>query len=346
MTQFSARFFDGKSSAATVVDVLVLDQTLLEIRSDGNQQSFAVSDCTFEAPLGNTRRIILLPDNGRLETDDFDTYDSLQDSLNPGLGLKWTHWLERKWRWVLASFACLVVFTIALFIWGVPWAAHVVAHSIPVEAINELGAGTLESMDEYFMDPSHLSVEERAQYLIWFSEISKDFPNEHSYHLYFRSSELGANAFALPDGSIVFTDEIIELMSGKEEFQAVAAHEIGHVIHRHSMQMVLRDTGIFIFISAFLGDVASVSSLTSAIPTLLIENSYSRSFEKEADLVSGEWLQKTYGSPDAMKSILIKLNEGAEGISIPELLSTHPDLHNRIMLLEETFSLPEDSEEQ
>jgi Zn-dependent protease with chaperone function len=47
-----------------------------------------------------------------------------------------------------------------------------------------------------------------------------------------------------------------------------------------------------------------------------------------------------------MKSILIKLNEGAEGISIPELLSTHPDLHNRIMLLEETFSLPEDSEEQ
>ena len=345
MTQFSARYFDGKSSVPTVVEVQVLNRTLLEIVSQENSQNYNVSDCTFEAPLGNTRRVILLPDNGRLETDDFDTYDSLQHSLNPGLGLKWTHWLESKWRWVFASFAALVVFTAALFIWGVPWAARVVAHGIPVEAINELGAGTLETMDEYFMDPSHLSVEERAQYLVWFSETAKDFPSEHSYQLYFRSSDLGANAFALPDGSIVFTDEIIELMSGKEEFQAVVAHEIGHVIHRHSMQMVLRDTGIFIFISAFLGDVASVSSLASAIPTLLIENSYSRGFEKEADLVSGEWLQNTYGSPEAMKSILIKLHEGAEGISIPELLSTHPDLKNRIMLLEETFSHPEGSTE-
>ena len=346
MPQFSARYFDGKSSTALVVEVLILDRTQLEIRSESGTHNFPIKDCTFEAPLGNTRRVILLPDNGRLETDDFDTYDTLQDSLNPGMGLKWTHWLERKWRWVLASFACLVLFTLSLFIWGVPWTAHVVAHKIPVEAIKELGAGTLERMDHYFMDPSHLSLEERAQYLIWFSEIAKDFPSEHSYQLYFRSSQIGANAFALPDGSIVFTDEIIELMSGKEEFQAVAAHEIGHVIHRHSMQMVLRDTGIFIFISAFLGDIASVSSLASAIPTLLIENGYSRSFEKEADLVSGEWLQNKYGSPEAMKSILIKLNAGAEGISIPELLSTHPDLHNRIMLLEETFSHPEDSEEE
>lgn len=345
MTQFSARYFDGKSSAATVVEVLVLDKTLLEIRAEKTSQSFSVSDCTFEAPLGRTRRVILLPDNGRLETDDFDTYDALQDSLNPGMGLKWTHWLERKWRWVFASFAFLIAFTMALFIWGIPWAAYVVAHRIPVELNNELGEGTLETMDEYFLAPSRLSVEERAQYLVWFSEIANDFPSEHSYRLHFRTSELGANAFALPNGSIVFTDEIIRLMSGKEEFQAVAAHEIAHVIHRHSLQMVLRDTGIFLFISAFLGDVVSVSSLASAIPTLLIENGYSRGFEKEADLVSGEWLQKTYGSPEAMKSILIKLHEGAEGISLPELLSTHPDLHNRILLLEETFSLPDDSQE-
>ena len=346
MARFSARYFDGKTSKVKRVNVQVLDNTILEIHGDEGTQTFSVSGCTFEAPLGNTRRIILLPENGRLETDEFDTYDTLQDSLSPGMGLKWTHWLERKWRWVAACFVGLVAFTVVLFVWGVPWMAYVTAHGIPVEINDEIGKGTLDLMDRYFFDPSRLSVEERAQYTIWFSELAKDFQSEHSYNLHFRSGPIGANAMALSDGTIVFTDDIFDLIETKEEFQAVAAHEIGHVIHRHSLQMVLRDTGIFIFISAFLGDVVSVSSLSSAIPTLLLENGYSRNFEKEADLVSGKWLQENYGNTEAMKSILIKLHDGEEGSDLSELLSTHPDLKNRILLLEETFSLPDDSTEQ
>ncbi|MDA0348531.1 MAG: M48 family metallopeptidase [Verrucomicrobia bacterium] len=346
MTRISARYYDGQSSAAKTVEVVILDAIQLEIRDQTDTKSYTVNACIFEAPLGNTRRVILLPDNGRLETDDFEAYDALQDSLNPGMGLKWAHWLERKWGWVIASMSGLVAFTAALFTWGVPWAAFIVAHKIPVELNDQLGKGALETMDRFIFEPSEISTKDQERYQNWFEEIADDFKSEHTYTLFFRATELGANAFALPNGSIVATDALVALVSGKEEFQAVIAHEIAHIIHRHSMQMVLRDTGIFIFISTFLGDLASLSSMASAIPTILIENSYSRGFETEADLVSGQWLQEKYGSSEAMRSILIKIHEENEGADLPELMSTHPDLKNRIMLLEETFPLPQESEER
>jgi Zn-dependent protease with chaperone function len=344
MARFTARYFDGRSSAATNVEVVVIEKVCLEIHGAGSPKTIGIKECKFEAPLGNTRRVILLPDNGRLETNDFPVYDALHNTLHPGMGLKWAHWLERRWRWVILSMAGLIAFTVAFFIWGVPLTALVIANRVPAELNKKLGDGVLEAMDKYFLEPSTLTAETQANYKTWFDEVTADFRNEHDFQLVFRSTDLGANAFALPNGVIVVTDSLTTLAAGKNEFQAVIAHEVGHVINRHSMQMVLRDTGVFVFISTFLGDLTSITSLASAIPTLLIENGYSRSFEKEADLVSGEWLQKQYGGAGALKSILIKLHDGNEGMEIPELMSTHPDLKNRILLLEETFSVPQDQE--
>ena len=195
----------------------------------------------------------------------------------------------------------------------------------------------MDSLDKYFMEPSEVLPETQAGYQAWFDEMAGDFESEFTYTLHFRSWDLGANALALPNGIIVITDSLLDLVSSREEFEAIVAHEIGHVVHRHAMQMALRDVGVFVLISTFLGDLTSVSSLASAIPTILIESSYSRSFEKEADLVSGTWLEGKYGSTEALKSILIKLHRGKGNEDTLELLSTHPNLKNRILLLEKTF---------
>ena len=105
MIRFSARYFDGQTSAAKNVEVVALDASILEVRDGKQFQTYAIEDCQFEAPLGRTRRVILLPDNGRLETGDLAQYDDLQNWLRPGLGLRWVHWLESGWRWVLGSLA-------------------------------------------------------------------------------------------------------------------------------------------------------------------------------------------------------------------------------------------------
>ena len=344
MIRFSARYFDGQTSAAKTVEVLAPDASILEVRDGKQFQTFAIEDCEFEAPLGHTRRVILLPDNRRLETYDLNQNDDLQNWLHPGMGLKWAHRLESGWRWVMGSLAALIALIAGFIIWGVPRAAWVIAHHMPVEWHEQLGEGVMDSLDKYFMEPSELLPETQVGYQAWFDGMTGDFESEHAYTLRFRSWELGANALALPNGIVVVTDSLIDLVSGREEFEAIIAHEIGHVIHRHPMQMALRDAGIFVFISTFLGDLTSVSSLASALPTLLIERGYSRSLEKEADLVSGTWLQGKYGSTEALKSILVKLHRGKGDADTLEMLSTHPDLKNRILLLEKKFPAPEESE--
>ena len=70
MIRFSARYFDGQTSAAKTVEVLAPDASILEVRDGKQFQTYAIEDCEFEAPLGHNRRVILLPDNRRLEIYD------------------------------------------------------------------------------------------------------------------------------------------------------------------------------------------------------------------------------------------------------------------------------------
>ena len=52
-----------------------------------------------------------------------------------------------------------------------------------------------------------------------------------------------ANAFALPGGTVVMTDAIVQAAADKgisdDALVGVLAHEIGHVVHRHGMRMVV-----------------------------------------------------------------------------------------------------------
>jgi Zn-dependent protease with chaperone function len=47
-----------------------------------------------------------------------------------------------------------------------------------------------------------------------------------------------ANAFALPNGRVVVTDELVELLKNDSDaLRAVLLHEIGHVQHHHSIRL-------------------------------------------------------------------------------------------------------------
>ncbi len=346
MKTFTAIRFDGSRSSGTPAEVSILDDSQIEVLCEGQAEIISLSECRMDPPLANVRRIFALPDGSHLETENLDIFDTLYRKRHQKIGMRLVFWLESKWHLVGFCVFGLIVSLISAFIWGIPAVARVVAKTSPVEWNEALGKGTMEALDEYFMEPSELSEEDKEKYTSWFNELKADFPSDHDLKINFRSSFMGPNALALPNGMIVVTDPLIELMEDREEFEAVMVHEIAHVIERHSLQMVLRDAGVFIFVSVILGDASSITSLSASIPYMLVENGYSRKIESEADLVSGQWLQSKYGSTESLKSILTKLYESSEGPELPEMISTHPDLHNRIMLLEETFSLQEDSEKQ
>ena len=69
-----------------------------------------------------------------------------------------------------------------------------------------------------------------------------------------RGRDLGANAFALPDGVIVFTDELIGLLESDAEILAVFAHEYGHVVERHSLRQILQDSAIAVLSFLLIGE--------------------------------------------------------------------------------------------
>ncbi len=59
----------------------------------------------------------------------------------------------------------------------------------------------------------------------------------------FRASPIiGANAFALPGGIVIVTDQLMQLAEHDDEILAVLAHEIGHVKHRHVLRGLPQDS--------------------------------------------------------------------------------------------------------
>jgi hypothetical protein len=84
---------------------------------------------------------------------------------------------------------------------------------------------------------------------------------------------MGANAFALPGGTVVVTDQLLELSPDDAALAGVLAHEIGHVEHRHLMRQLISGTVVGVVATLLAGDTSSVMV---ALPAVLADLSYSR----------------------------------------------------------------------
>ena len=161
----------------------------------------------------------------------------------------------------------------------------------------------------------------------------------HEYQLEFRRSEdIGANAFALPSGIVVMTDELVELAKSDEEIVAVLAHEIGHVRGRHALRQLLQAAGISALAVALLGDVSSISGILSAAPALL-HAKHSRDFEREADVFAKQWLREHDIDGDALRRDPVPHDRFARRTrrsGAIDYFSSHPPTDERVRCSPET----------
>jgi predicted Zn-dependent protease len=187
-------------------------------------------------------------------------------------------------------------------------------------------------MDRVYFEPSSLESEVQERLQTTFSRMTQATGEDYPFKLVFRSSEaIGANAFALPDGTIVITDDMVKLAQNDQQIMAVIAHEIGHVSHRHGLRRVLQHTGLSLMLIVVTGDIASVANLAAILPTLLLENSYSRDMETEADRYALSYMQLHGPKPENFAAIMTRLKQSYEGDGkIAVFLSSHPDIDERI----------------
>jgi Zn-dependent protease with chaperone function len=224
--------------------------------------------------------------------------------------------------------------------YGVPATARVIAHNLPSSIVQQAGRQTLEILDRTVFHPSQLDESERQRMTAHFEPLVRS----HSLlrlQIHFRKGgRVGANAFALPNGAIVLTDEMIKLSRHDDELLSVLAHEAGHVARRHGVQRIIQDSLLAFAIMAVTGDVSGTSQVFLGLPVMLTELAYSRDFEREADRYALEYLDSHQIPPRRFADLMRRLQQEKRPhdpdteARWSNYLSTHPDMEERLRRFE------------
>lgn len=298
-------------------------------------RAWSTTELEFSDRLGGLPCTITFPDGGKFETpDDPAITEWLQQHGGSRRG-SWVHMLERRWKWVAVSFVTVIV-GLALFLWvGLPAAAGWIADRVPARVRVETGRQAMKVVERMLGKGSTTPLSRVAQIQLEFEDLVglRPIPALRP-HLEIRSGGMiGPNAFAVPDGTVMLTDELIEVAPDEAAIQGVLAHELGHLYHNHAMEEVVRASSLPLIVTLLTGDLGSGASLAGSIPIQLIRNGYSRGAEREADNFALELMRERDLDPGSMANFFEILQEKYG--DMPGWISTHPENMERIRFFRE-----------
>ena len=345
-------FYDGFISKAQIARIKPLDQdTVLVEYGDEyeHRRQYKYKDMILIGELGNIKPIIELADDARLEFKDV-----LPDWFN--LKSKKAYqsiWkLERSPSLILFSVVFVVGIVFATVKWGVPAVSNYLAFHLPENTLKKIG-DEAQSYVEDMTKESELPIAKQDSFKKRYQEIIAE---GRPANIIFRKGEsIGANALAIPNNTIIVTDELVELAKNDDEVIGVLAHEQGHLVKRHSLQQSLSSLGFSVILIGISGDV---SDLMTTLPTVLIGAKYSRSFESEADQYALNIMHKNKISPLHLANFLERLetstseedekenkkeSEGKEENQndssvfdfLVNLVQSHPDTEQRVQAIKD-----------
>lgn len=161
------------------------------------------------------------------------------------------------------------------------------------------------------------------------------------------------NAFALPGGYVLVTDELLLLMDTPDQLAGVLAHEIAHVARRHGMVAMVRQMGLAMVADIIISGGAGVAQQIVVSTLDLTAFAHSRRAEAEADDLAITYLSKAGIDPEGLAQFFdaihalahdhdhdhdgsaspqadeaSQFNEDA-GEWVKQLTSTHPETQSR-----------------
>ena len=322
--------YDGHSSGRQQV-IASVDEHGRILLADG--LSWRWPEVEVSSRIGNSARYLDFPDGSRFECSENDLIDQLcQRHSPPRTGM--IHRLESRLRYVALSLVITIAFVGWFIAYGMPGLAERIAHQLPPSVTESVSRQTLAALDRALFTPSELSSETRQQWQRRFDQLVATQPDEFDYRLLFRNgNQIGANAFALPSGQIIVTDQIVRLTDNPDELIGVLAHEIGHVRERHGLRQVLQNSAVAIILTSVTGDLNAAASVLTVLPTILVEAHYSRDFETEADQFAVTTLHALGKDPRHLATMLEKLELQHGGDGSTGWLDSHPGSDERLELL-------------
>jgi len=296
-TTLQAEYFDGRSARPTPVTLCLMGDLLL-IDGVGVSRREPVARVQWPERTRHGTRITHFADGASVQCTEAEAWDrwmragGQRDSAVVAA--------QQSWRAVLVGVLLLVATLGAIYQWGIPVAARGVVALVPASVDEAIGREALQSIDGRLMRASRLPEARQAQIRRAFERTLATLPpgSTPAYRLLFRSSRVGPNAFALPGGSIVMTDELVALVDADEQVLiGVLAHELGHVRQRHGMRSLVQVAALGAVASVVVGDF---STLLAGAPALLGQAGYSRDAEREADAETARILRAAGISPQVM----------------------------------------------
>ena len=149
------------------------------------------------------------------------------------------------------------------------------------------------------------------------------------------------NAFAAPGGLIFVSRGMLRCCRSEDAVAAVLAHEIAHIQLRHGLQAIdksrvtealttLGAEGAKSYGGRKLADLTKVfEGSVSDVTSTLVNNGYSRSFEREADAAAVTILARVGYDPDGLVAMLTEMEKNLKPGGL-DFAKTHPSPRSRI----------------
>lgn len=146
------------------------------------------------------------------------------------------------------------------------------------------------------------------------------------------------NAVALPGGFVYLYKGVLDKSSGDDEVAGVLAHEVGHIVSRHSIKKMQGMTGYSLLriLLTQAPDPGKVGTAADAAFTELMLG-YSREDELQADMLAARYMKAAGYDPRAMISFLERLwqNEKRKPPRRFSYFKTHPYIPDRIRVVKQ-----------
>ena len=321
----NALLYDGKSSKEHEVSIEFTAHRRVVILSHNIDVS--LDEVKIVSRLGNTPRVIEFDSGIRCKSKENDKIDQVLKEF--GLSKSKAYKIESSLGLTVSSVLVTIGFIWFMLTIGSSYTANAVASILPKSTLDEVSEVTMNQLEDGYLRPSKLSDRQKRVIQAHFDKLVE---GETGYKLHFRSSpKMGANAFALPSGDVFLTDQLVALSQDREyrDILGVLAHEKGHVIKKHSLRIAIK-TGISGSIIGYI--TGDVSLLASTIPTILINSSYSREFEHEADMNAVKELKKMHVSTKYIATLFEKIekDQSEDNSTIMSMFASHPLTSKRI----------------
>jgi predicted Zn-dependent protease len=140
------------------------------------------------------------------------------------------------------------------------------------------------------------------------------------------------NAFAAPGGSVVIFRGLLQRTDSPEQLAGVLAHELQHVLQRHSTRAIVQHASSGLLIAALTGDVTGPLAYGLEAARVLGHFRYSREAETEADTEGLKMLLAARVDPAGMIAFFEPPKDTAdkhEESAADKYLSSHPSDRDR-----------------